>query len=161
MNMPPDGLQISTFDQLDARTLYAWLALRNQVFVVEQQCVYADLDGAADFAARHLLYWRNGELAAGARIIPPDEGRPAAIGRVVVAAKHRGGGLARILMQAAIAECRNRWPGPVYVQAQRYLLGFYLGLGCEVHSEVYLEDGIEHVDLYLPETEAKPFSGSL
>lgn len=139
---------LKTFDRLDSRELYAVLALRNRVFVVEQNCVYHDTDGEADFAALHLMYWHEGRLAAYARLLPPQEGRSAAIGRVVVDAACRGRGLARTLMQQALAECRQRWPGRIYVQAQHHLHDFYASLGFAAASAVYEEDGIPHIDMY-------------
>lgn len=139
---------IKSFAQLNIHELYALLALRNRVFVVEQGCAYHDIDGDKDFAALHLMYWQDGVLAAYARILPPQAGQSAAIGRVLVDTPYRGSGLARILMQQAMDECTRRWPGRIYVQAQQYLHDFYRSLGFTVASAVYDEDGIPHVDMY-------------
>lgn len=138
------------FEQLDPHRLYALLRLRVDVFVVEQNCPYPELDGRDPHPqALHLLGERAGELLACARLLPPGlsfEGP--AIGRVVVAASARGVGLAHRLMARAIAQCERRWPAQtLYLGAQSHLQGFYAAHRFEVCSEPYLEDGIPHVDM--------------
>ncbi|KLT73496.1 hypothetical protein PL75_02720 [Neisseria arctica] len=137
------------FYELGIHELYAILALRSRVFVVEQECPYQDPDGEKDFQALHLLIQDGQQLAAYARILPPSQGIPA-IGRVVTAPEYRGKGMARNLMQQAIAVCRNRWPQTaIAIQAQSYLIDFYKSLGFTPVSIEYLEDGIPHVDMQL------------
>ncbi|MBB2488283.1 GNAT family N-acetyltransferase, partial [Mitsuaria sp. WAJ17] len=93
-------------DELDARTLYAVLRLRAEVFVVEQRCVYLDPDGQ-DLQAWHLLgLTEDGQLQAYARLLDGPK-----IGRVLTAPQARGQGQGRALMQRALAECAQRWPG--------------------------------------------------
>ena len=139
------------FDELTLNELYAMLMLRSEVFVVEQRCLYLDPDGL-DVGAHHLLGWSNAvpeTLACGVRILAPgvvyDE---ASIGRVVTAPAHRGGGVGRILMQRALAECARLFPGQsIRIGAQQYLEPFYASLGFVSVSEPYDEDGILHVKM--------------
>jgi ElaA protein len=130
-------------DELDARTLYAVLRLRAEVFVVEQRCVYLDPDGQ-DLQAWHLLgLGEQGQLLAYARLLDGPK-----IGRVLTAPQARGQGQGRALMQQALAECAQRWPGQaVSLQAQAYLQDFYASLGFAPVSAAYDEDGIPHIDM--------------
>lgn len=149
-----DGLrfEVRALDALSARELYALLALRARVFVVEQRCVYQDPDGR-DLDALHVLGWREDRLVAGARILAPgawvfDE---PAIGRVVVAPEERGRGVARALMERAIEALEERY-GRVAMSlaAQAHLERFYGSLGFETFGEPYEEDGIPHLDMRRP-----------
>ncbi len=130
--------------------VYAALRLRADVFVVEQQCAYADVDGR-DLAVgvRHLLAWRDATLVACARLLPPRLAFDAvAIGRVAVAFSARGQGLAHTLMSRAIEQCELAWPGvDIMLGAQAHLQRFYAAHGFVPCSESYLEDGIPHVDM--------------
>lgn len=134
--------------QLDTATLYQILKLRSEVFVVEQTCVYQDVDGE-DLRGenRHILGFCDGELVAYARILA--QGQKAgqvAIGRVIVAPDARGEGLGYSLMQAAIAACEKGWPQALQViGAQAHLQGFYRQLGFIAKGDVYDEDGIAHI----------------
>ncbi len=142
--------QCLPFAELDNQSLYAWLMLRDRVFVVEQACIYQEADGL-DPHCLHLLGYRDGELVAGLRIVPPGlKGPEAAIGRVVLAPQARGGGLGRSLMAQGIAHTRTRFPGCVIrIAAQCYLTAFYRSLGFEPCGEPYDEDGIAHIDMRL------------
>ncbi|MEZ3499252.1 GNAT family N-acetyltransferase [Pantoea sp. KPR_PJ] len=135
---------------LSAQQLYAVLALRCAVFVVEQSCPYQDVDGQ-DLVAenRHILGMRDDELVACARILTPaDKAAPVAIGRVVVSGSARGLNLGYQLMVQTLLSCEQHWPGrSVYLSAQAHLQRFYRGLGFEACSEVYLEDAIPHIDM--------------
>ncbi len=142
------------FDALSVHTLYATMMLRSRVFVVEQQCVFLDLDGL-DPIAHHLLGWAGegeSDLACSARILAPgivyDE---PAIGRVVSAPEHRGTGTGRALMEQAIATCTAMYGDTgIRLGAQRYLERFYGSLGFVLASEPYDEDGIPHVTMLRP-----------
>lgn len=142
-------IDLRTFDDLSPRELHDALALRQRVFVVEQACIYQDLDGK-DPDALHLL-GRDGEtaaLVAYARILPPGARFDvAAIGRVVVAPERRGEGLARVLMLEAIRVARDHHGPRVALSAQAHLEAFYASLGFVRVGEVYDEDGIPHVDM--------------
>ncbi|MES3033113.1 MAG: GNAT family N-acetyltransferase [Gemmatimonadota bacterium] len=138
------------FSEITAADLYAMLVLRSRVFVVEQTCPYLDPDGL-DLDAFHLFGWSDAtrsELVCGVRILAPGVSyAEPSIGRVVTAPEHRRGGLGRVLMERAIVECGQRYPGPIRIGAQRYLERFYESLGFRTVSEPYDEDGIEHVTM--------------
>ena len=144
------------FDSLSLTELYTLMRLRQEVFVVEQNCVYLDADGY-DQKAWHLLGW-DGEqqLVAYLRLFAPgvkykDFPEDASIGRVCTAASVRGTGLGRELMVRGIAEAERLWPGcAIRISAQVYLLKFYGSLGFVVASEPYDEDGIPHVEMARP-----------
>jgi len=138
-----------TWHDLDADSLHAILKLRSEVFVVEQKCAYADVDGF-DPQCDHLCgTTERGDLLAYLRLLPPGvKYREASIGRVVVASSARKHGLARQAMHQGIERCNARFPGePILVQAQQYLQRFYASLGFEAIGAPYVEDGIPHVDM--------------
>ena len=143
----PDWI-CSSFEELDRELLYAMLNLRAEVFVVEQECAYQDLDGH-DEDALHLCGLFGGELACYARINPPgSKTGHTAISRVLVRKKRRDGGLGRMLMNEALAHCEWLWPDvAVSLSAQRHLVGFYASLGFRAVSAPYDEEGIPHVDM--------------
>ncbi len=134
------------FDALSPRDLYDLLRLRADVFVVEQACVFAEIDGR-DPEAVHLLARIPGSdgLAGTLRLFPPEADAPASIGRVATAASARGLGLGRALMMEGLAEARRRFGDtPVEIGAQSRLETFYAGLGFIRTSPNYDEDGILH-----------------
>ncbi|MCO4746045.1 MAG: GNAT family N-acetyltransferase [Proteobacteria bacterium] len=138
-----------SFDELDVRTLYDLLALRQEVFVVEQDCPYLDADGF-DQSAMHLLgHDDDGELVAYCRLFEPGfTYTEACIGRVVTSAKIRGKGLGRPLMRQAMGEVARLWGSvPVKLSAQAHLEPYYSSLGFRVCGEGYLEDGIPHLPM--------------
>lgn len=129
--------------------VYAAMRLRSAIFVVEQNCVFPDMDGR-DPACEHLCGWDGaGELVAYLRLVPPGARTPeVSLGRVVVAATARGQGLGRAVMQEGLRACAARYPGmPVKVSAQQHLESFYRDLGFRTVSAPYDEDGIRHVDM--------------
>ncbi len=150
--------QCLTFEELNTEQLLQILQLRQQVFVVEQECAYPDID-QADRQAWHLCGWRSSgwrssgwleqSLIGYARLLPPGTTyKEAAIGRVVVEPEARGESLGRQLMLRAIDQVLTRFPGqPIKVGAQQHLQGFYQSLGFTTVSKMYLEDGIPHVDM--------------
>jgi ElaA protein len=140
---PHDELRTATFRDLDAGTLYAILKLRSEVFVVEQECAYDDLDGRDDEpGTRHLWYERDGEIRAYLRIL--DDGDVQRIGRVVTARAARGAGLAGRLVAEALTVIGNR---PSVLDAQAHLVRFYAKFGYQPTGPEYLEDGIPHVPM--------------
>jgi ElaA protein len=132
------------FDELTRDELYAIIALREQVFVVEQRCAYLDADGV-DPRCRHLWAHDGREIVAYLRLVPPgvnyDE---TAIGRVIVAQRMRGTGLGRELMRRGLAAAGAV---PVRLGAQAHLERFYTDLGFRRVSDVYDEDGIPHIQM--------------
>jgi len=136
---------IKTFDQLTTEELYQILRLRSEVFVVEQDCVYQDVDNK-DQKALHIIGTKNGEIVAYTRIFKPgDYFNNVSIGRVVVSQDQRKYGLGKQIMQASLAAIDQRFPNqPIEISAQSYLLKFYMELGFKVTGEEYLEDGIPH-----------------
>ncbi len=121
------------------------LALRAQVFVVEQNCAYQDPDGK-DVVSYHLLMESGEELVAYARLVPPGVSYPeAAIGRVVTSQTVRGKGWGKSLMEIAIAQTQKKFEvNEICISAQSYLLKFYSDLGFVAEGEEYLEDDIPH-----------------
>ena len=128
--------------------LYALLRLRSAIFVVEQNCVFPDMDGR-DPQCEHLCGWRGAELIGYLRLVPPGVRTPeVSIGRVVVARSARGLGLGREVMLQGLKRCAERHPGqPVKVSAQQHLEAFYASLGFARVGAPYDEDGIAHVDM--------------
>lgn len=137
------------FDELAGRTVYALLALRAEVFVVEQQCIFQDMDGL-DLQAWHLLGWtEDGRLGGCARLLPAGIKAPeVVIGRVITAPWARGGGQGHALMREALAHCQRLWPDqPVTLHAQARLEAFYRQHGFRSVGEPYIEDGIPHIEM--------------
>lgn len=140
-------VEIRDMGGFTAHELYALLKLRVDVFVVEQNCPYPELDGKDD-RALHLMLKRGGEIIAAARIFPPHDDVPAKIGRVVVSPAHRGERLGEALMREALKTCAERFQDtPVFLSAQSHLQRFYGSFGFKPVSDEYLEDGIAHVDM--------------
>ena len=136
-------VRVLAFEDLDARTAYDVWRLRQQVFVVEQQSPYPDLDGRdQDPTTRHLLVGRDGRLVAYARVL--DDGGWARIGRVLVAADARGHGLADELVRSALAEIGDR---EARLDAQTGLRDWYASYGFEVTGPAFDEDGVFHVPM--------------
>jgi ElaA protein len=137
------------FGQLDAERLYRILQARSAVFVVEQDCVYQDVDGL-DPQAWHLMAWgADDQLAAYLRVLMPGAKYPEySIGRVLSSTAYRGSGMGRELVLRALARIEETFGHvPIRISAQAYLLGFYRSFGFVPVSEEYLEDGIAHVDM--------------
>jgi ElaA protein len=144
--------QLTAWSGLSCDRLYALLRLRSAIFVVEQNCVFLDLDGL-DRHCDHLCgFDAQGELVAYARLLPPGvKHAEAAIGRIVVAPPRRGTGLGHALMRQALAACAERYPGQaVLIEAQQHLEPFYAHHGFATIGSPYLEDGIPHVHMRLP-----------
>ncbi|MCW5908762.1 MAG: GNAT family N-acetyltransferase [Chitinophagales bacterium] len=138
--------QLKPFTQLSASELYNILRLRNEVFVLEQNCPYVDTDGK-DIYSHHLSGFFKGDLAAYARIVPPGVSyTEPSIGRVVTSAKHRRNGFGKELMQKVIEETEKLYGTvPIRIGAQAYLKKFYETFGFEDMNEPYMEDGIPHL----------------
>jgi ElaA protein len=124
------------------------LRLRSEVFVVEQQCVFLDMDNK-DQQCHHLLLYQEGCLAGVARLLPAGLYYPEmSIGRIVTSPAVRGTGLGKELVSAAIAACFELFgAGPIKIGAQLYAKGFYETFGFVPIGEVYDEDGIDHIHM--------------
>lgn len=137
------------FNALTPHELYALLALRSEVFVVEQACIYQDLDGLDGHGFHALMSEDNGVLIGTARILPPDSvySTPA-IGRFVIAHAARGHGYAHDLLRACIREVEQLYSTTsITISAQLYLENFY-GRHNFVRTGIeYLEDGIPHIKM--------------
>jgi len=130
--------------------LYDLLALRESIFVVEQACLYHELDGL-DKLAEHLVVNHDGAVVACLRVLPPGtKGKRARIGRVAVSPGWRQRGLARWMVTSAIEKIRQDDPASgIRLDAQTYLRGFYASLGFEVCGAEFLEDGIPHLPMQM------------
>lgn len=143
-------IRTKSFEELTNDELYQVLSLRSAVFVVEQDCVYQDLDNK-DKGAIHLLGMQSEQLVAYTRIFRPgDYFEQAAIGRVVVDKDRRMFGFGKEIMWASLAWIREHYPeSGVAISAQSYLVPFYSGFGFTSQGEEYLEDGIPHIRMAL------------
>ncbi|MGJ8658879.1 MAG: GNAT family N-acetyltransferase [Cellulophaga fucicola] len=140
---------VKSFSELTTKDLYAVLQLRSEIFVVEQNCVYQDIDGK-DFNALHVLGFKNDQLVAYTRIFKPgDYFKDASIGRVVVKKSERQHKYGYNIMEASITAVKEQLQQTtIKISAQKYLLKFYNNLGFKEEGEEYLEDGIPHMVMY-------------
>ena len=154
-----------SFDEVPARVFYAIARLRQEVFCVEQECAYLDLDGR-DLEPGAIQLWVEAEAAAGedpdaptaqdaprsvaatVRVLPEDPREPGlrSIGRVATDPNYRGRGLAARLVREAIALCGG---APILIHAQSYLTEWYEQFGFVAAGEEFLEDGIPHTPMRL------------
>lgn len=143
--------QFKPFTDLTGQQLYAVLQLRSEVFVVEQTCVFQDIDGA-DEAAFHLTAFADTRLLAYARCFAATVKYPeASIGRVVLHSSQRGTGLGHQLMRRAIDGVIRQWGvQPIRIGAQARLVAFYQQHNFDPVGELYMEDGIAHVEMLRP-----------
>lgn len=146
------------FDSLSTTRLYALLRLRQDVFIIEQECRFYDIDGLDPQCWHGLGTAADGELVACARIVPPavtglSGAQPAVtkIGRVAVAPAWRGQGHARALVASALAFTQERYPAaPVFLSAQIHLEDFYASFGFRRSGPDYEDAGIMHCDMLRP-----------
>lgn len=136
---------IKKFEALTANELYTILRLRSEVFVVEQDCVYQDLDDK-DKKALHVIGWYGNTIVAYTRIFDVKlYFNEASIGRVVVDQKHRSKGFGTDIMNASIDAIKKHYnQTQIKISAQTYLIKFYNNLGFKEQGKPYLEDGIPH-----------------
>lgn len=139
---------IREFQALSVWDLHDLLRLRVDVFVVEQQCAYAEIDGRDPEATHILGRSAQGVLVAYARVLPPDEHGLPHVGRVIVSAEHRGQGLARELMLHTLSTLKKMYgTRRSALAAQAHLERFYGGFGYVRQGPDYPWDGIPHVDM--------------
>lgn len=138
------------FINLSTIQLYEILHLRSEVFVVEQSCVYQDLDHKdTQVGVQHLLMLDNQQLLGYARLLPSGLSYDTpSIGRIIISPKARDKGFGRMLIQEAMARTFSLWPKvKITIGAQSHLSNMYQSFGFKEISEHYLEDGILHVDM--------------
>lgn len=135
-----------TFEELTTAELYELLQLRSEVFVVEQNCVYQDIDGK-DQKALHILGYENNRLVAYTRCFDRNiYFKEAAIGRVLVKKDARDRGFGHDIMKASVEAIRTHYQtDTIKLSAQQYLIKFYESHGFVTVGEGYLEDGIPHI----------------
>lgn len=141
-------LTLKIFSELSTTELFAIYKLRAQVFVVEQNCPYLDVDDK-DLQAFHLCRFENKILVAYCRLLPPGvASKYAAIGRVVVSKNERARGFGKLIMQEAIKQCAVMFDSErISISAQTYLMKFYEELGFVTTGKEYLEDDIPHMKM--------------
>jgi len=139
----------SAFDALSGREVHDLLKLRQDVFVVEQDCAFCEIDGKDPEALHYFLLLPSGDIAGALRLFAGSGAdRPSRIGRVVIAPECRGQKLGQRLMRDGIEKARELAPGaPIHLSAQAHLERFYGDLGFRTVSDVYLEDDIPHIDM--------------
>ncbi len=139
------------FSELTVDELYDVLRLRSEVFIVEQKCIFLDIDNN-DRKAFHTIGFIGDEVVATTRLFDKDimyDGYQS-IGRVVGSPRHRGLGIGKALMHYSISECERLFgKGPIKIGAQLYLKKFYSEQGFEQSGDVYIEDEIEHIPMIL------------
>ena len=138
---------IKKFDELTAFELYEILKLRAEIFVVEQNCPYQDLDGI-DYDSLHIFYEQDKKVIAYLRIFPrKDDKNTLHIGRVLTL--NHGTGFGRKIMEEAIKAIKEANGKKIYLEAQTYCIGFYEKFGFKVISPEFILDGIPHVEMEL------------
>lgn len=145
-------ITVKTFEELTTKELYDLLQLRSEVFVVEQDCVYQDIDGK-DEKALHLLGYKHNKLVAYTRLFKPGYYfNEASIGRVVVKEDERKHNYGYTIMEGSIKAIKNNFnTSEIRISAQTYLKRLYNNLNFKEVGEEYLEDGIPHINmLYKP-----------
>jgi ElaA protein len=147
--MNPDW-KFNSFEELSTSQLYAVMQLRNEVFVVEQNCVYQDADNK-DQISFHITGWDDTAIVAYCRVLPPGISyTEASIGRVVIAPGYRHFGYGRELMELAVGFTLDRFNcKKITISAQLYLEKFYESIGFAKISDPYLEDDIPHIKMQL------------
>ena len=150
--------QCSHFDQLSTLELLRVLQARSAVFVLEQNCVYQDIDHK-DPHCHHLMAWdEQQQLAAYLRIVPAGISfEEPSLGRVLTMQTHRGSGIGKELIARGIRELQQLYPNAaIRIGAQQYLEKFYGSFGFETVTAMYLEDDIPHIDMLRPATADSP-----
>jgi len=141
---------VKQFAELSVEELLGILRLRQDVFIIEQDCIYPDIDDLDQSSVHVFAKEQGGDVVACTRLVPPSlKYKEPSVGRVVVAQSHRKDGCGVELMQRSIAESERLYPGQGNrIGAQLYLNKFYRSLGYENVSDEYDEDGIPHIDMF-------------
>lgn len=141
-------IKVMNFTEFNTEELYNVLQLRSDIFVVEQDCVYLDIDGKDDKAV-HVVGLKDNKVVAYTRVFKPgDYFDEASIGRVAVHKEYRKFGYGKVIMQASIKVVKEHFnSSEIKISAQKYLTKFYSDLGFNTIGEEYLEDGIPHIGM--------------
>jgi ElaA protein len=136
------------FNALTATQLYSIIKMRNEIFVLEQQCLFQDADDK-DQQCYHCLYFEEKKLIAYARLLPPGLAyKEASIGRVAVAKQVRNNGTGKLLLQHCIQECQRLFNNTtITIGAQLYLQNFYASFLFKPVGDIYIEDNIAHIQM--------------
>ena len=139
---------VKTFDEFTPRELYELLELRSEIFIVEQNVAYQDLD-RKDFDAIHIFAKDQGEIVAAIRILKPGVSyKEASFGRVVVKKNYRGDKLSSYMIRKGLQLMEEKWhTKEARISAQAYLQKYYATFGFEVQSEIYIEDQLPHIEM--------------
>ena len=142
------NFQCKTFEELKVEELYKILRLRAEVFILEQNSLYQDLDNN-DQKALHIFAAKEGQIFAYSRILQPGvKYSETSIGRIITIENLRGLGIGKLLVKESLAQCFKRWPKTsISISAQHRLETFYANLGFTTVSSPYLEDGIPHIKM--------------
>lgn len=146
---------LRTFNELSNDELYNILKLRNAIFIVDQQCIFPDIDGRDLNNCYHLFCTLNGQIIAYARIFGPGQiYQEPCLSRVCTSLDQRGKGMGKELLKRALDETSRLFPGQsVRIGAQLYLKTFYESFGFKLDGDLYIEDGIEHIQMIKKELE--------
>lgn len=141
-------LEVKAWDQLSRKEINDIFSLRSEVFVVEQECIYQDIDGK-DEKADHVLLIINNELVGYTRVFNENiYFKEASFGRAVVKKSHRGEGYGHLLVEKSLEHLKTNKQSPIKISAQSHLKEFYSSHGFVAKGEEYMEDGIPHTAMY-------------
>ena len=141
-------LKIKAWDQLSSKEINDIFSLRSEVFIVEQECIYQDVDGK-DEKADHVLLIINNQLVGYARVFNKNiYFKEASFGRAVVKKSHRGEGYGHLLVEKSLEHLKTNKQSPIKISAQSHLKEFYSSHGFVAKGEEYMEDGIPHTAMY-------------
>ena len=141
-------IYVKTFNELSINDLYDLLQLRSEVFIIEQNCIYQDIDGK-DEKSLHVIGKSNHKIVAYTRLFKPgDYFKESSIGRVVVDKKVRHLSYGSLIMEASITAIHNKFKtSKIQISAQSHLENFYNKFGFKSIGKTYLEDGIPHIEM--------------
>ena len=141
-------LEVKAWNQLSRKEINDIFSLRSEVFVIEQECIYQDVDGK-DEKADHVLLFVNNELVGYARVFNENiYFKEASFGRAVVKKSHRGEGYGHLLVEKSLEHLKTNKQSPIKISAQSHLKEFYSSHGFVAKGEEYMEDGIPHTAMY-------------
>ncbi|MDG1052516.1 MAG: GNAT family N-acetyltransferase [Flavobacteriaceae bacterium] len=141
-------LEIKAWNQLSSKEINDIFSLRSEVFIVEQECIYQDVDGK-DEKADHVLLTINNQLVGYTRVFNKNiYFKDASFGRAVVKKSHRGEGYGHLLVEKSLEHLKTNKQSPIKISAQSHLKEFYSSHGFAAKGEEYMEDGIPHTAMY-------------